>query len=411
MTTRGFAVIDLETTGLQPAQNHRIIEVGVVHVDLDGQVTNRWQTVVHPDRDLGPTHIHGLTGADMRNAPKFAEISDELRDLLDERVIVAHNATFESRFLTAEWMRAGALDVEEFPGAWLDTMRLASKLLPGAGRKLADCCAAYDIDVVNAHSALGDAEATALLLAAYLDASRGQRFWNRVLDAPFAAHSLRPLGRRGLAIARSSNAIMEAAPLARVVAQLPADEAETDGEADYLALLDRSLEDALLTLAEAGELERLAAAHGITAERCRQLHAHYFEQVADAAWADGVLTNEEVAQLDALGHIMSLNEAQIAAAKLTRAATEAVATDAPVALHPGQIIVLTGSMRRPREDWQQALEAAGFLAPSGLTKKTDVLVAADPDSLSGKAKKARQYGIPIVSEDWLEEQLGAIALA
>lgn len=410
MNTRGFAVVDLETTGLHPAQNHRIIEVGVVHVDLDGQVTNRWETVVHPDRDLGPTHIHGLTGADMRNAPKFAEISDELRDLLDQRVIVAHNATFESRFLTAEWMRAGALDVEEFPGAWLDTMRLASKLLPGAGRKLADCCAAYDIDVVNAHTALGDAEATALLLAAYLDASRDQRFWNRIIDAPFAARALRPIGRRGLPIARQSAAAAEAAPLARVVAALPAEEAETDGEADYLALLDRSLEDALLTLAEAGELEQLAATHDIPAARCRQLHQHYFEQVADAAWADGVLTNEEVAQLDALGHILSINESQIVAAKAPRASAAPVISASAIDLQPGQLIVLTGSMRRPREDWQQALEAAGFLSPSGLTKKTDVLVAADPDSLSGKAKKARQYGIPIVSEDWLEEQLGAIAL-
>lgn len=74
-------------------------------------------------------------------------------------------------------------------------------------------------------------------------------------------------------------------------------------------------------------------------------------------------------------------------------------------LQPGDRVVLTGEMTRPRSEFETMLAAFGCEVLAGLTKKTSVLVAADPDSLSGKAKKARQYGTPIRSEAWLTSQL------
>ena len=81
------------------------------------------------------------------------------------------------------------------------------------------------------------------------------------------------------------------------------------------------------------------------------------------------------------------------------AATAIVAETAPVTrLAPGDLVVLTGEMSEPRERIEALLIALGVIVKAGITKKTSLLVAADPDSLSGKSQKARQYGIPIVGE-------------
>ncbi|GII59244.1 hypothetical protein Pth03_76330 [Planotetraspora thailandica] len=67
----GYAVIDVETTGLRPFWHDRVVEVGIVHLDPAGE----WTTLVDPERDLGPQHIYGITAADIRHAPTFGEIA------------------------------------------------------------------------------------------------------------------------------------------------------------------------------------------------------------------------------------------------------------------------------------------------------------------------------------------------
>jgi len=76
-------------------------------------------------------------------------------------------------------------------------------------------------------------------------------------------------------------------------------------------------------------------------------------------------------------------------------------------LEVGDLVVLTGDMRRNREDWHRELEQRGFVPRPAITKKVKLVVASDPDSLSGKARKARDYGITIVNEAGLERLLGA----
>jgi len=71
-----FAVIDFETTGLVPERTDRVIEVGIVLVDLDGRMESEWTTLVSPSRDVGASHIHGLTAADLLDAPQFTEVAD-----------------------------------------------------------------------------------------------------------------------------------------------------------------------------------------------------------------------------------------------------------------------------------------------------------------------------------------------
>ena len=104
---QGFAVVDFETTGLSPAKGDRAIEIGLVHVAPDGTLEDEHETLIHVDRSVGASWVHHITARDLLHAPDFEGIAHELRDLLAGRVFVAHNVSFDSRFLLAEYSRMG----------------------------------------------------------------------------------------------------------------------------------------------------------------------------------------------------------------------------------------------------------------------------------------------------------------
>ncbi|MFT8394640.1 PolC-type DNA polymerase III [Propionibacterium sp.] len=163
----GYAVLDLETTGFSPARGDRIVEIGIVSLDPAGDSEGEWGTLVNPQRNVGATRVHHITARDVVAAPTMAELAPQLIEVLRGRVLVAHNASFDVPFLTAELNRAGVhLPAAKLPQ--LCTMRLAPNFLVTPTRKLDDCCRAAGVSLVNAHSALGDARATAMLFAHYM---------------------------------------------------------------------------------------------------------------------------------------------------------------------------------------------------------------------------------------------------
>lgn len=408
----GFAVIDFETTGFSPAKHDRVVEIGVVHVTADGRITGRWQTLVNPERDLGATHVHGINAADVLDAPVFADVAEHLVELLRGRVLVAHNARFDLGFLTAELSRAGFEHPPELES--FCTMLLARELLSGAGRSLADCCDACGIELDQAHCALADATAAAELLGVYL-ASTDQAMWHdaidRALDSPWptidSSRSIDSVWR-----ARGERA----EPLPRDFLQRLRDRmpelAGPDDHQIYLALLDHCLLDRHLSEHEMRELVRTADDLGIGRATASRLHRDYFESLTQIAWLDGVLSTDEIADLAQVAKALSLPAEVVGAALTTPRASSPMSapTSAPVAsarlaLAPGALVVLTGEMSRPRDHWHDLLVQHGYDPRPAITKKIAVLIAADPDSLSGKARKARDYGIPIVGETWLAEFL------
>ena len=173
-----YAVVDVETTGLDPAVD-RIVEVAVVRCDASGRARSEWSTLVHPGRDPGPTAVHGITDDDLATAPRFADIAGRLAAELDGAVVTAHNLAFDASFLAAEWARSG-LERPEAQG--LCTLTLARSLHPGRseGYSLAACSAAAGIPQPEAHRALADARVTADLLGSLLGAvPAGRRPWPR----------------------------------------------------------------------------------------------------------------------------------------------------------------------------------------------------------------------------------------
>ena len=162
----GFAVIDLETTGFSPFRE-RVVEVAVVLLDADGVETGAYCTLVDPERDPGPTHIHGITSAMLQGAPTFAQVHPYLAGLLSGRVVVGHNVDrFDLAFLQAECERLGE-DRAPVSVVSLDTLLVAQTYLdlPGKAR-LIDCCDRYRLSWADHHNALGDARVTGDLLTA-----------------------------------------------------------------------------------------------------------------------------------------------------------------------------------------------------------------------------------------------------
>jgi DNA polymerase III epsilon subunit-like protein len=176
-----FAVIDVETTGLDPRED-RVVEIAVVEVDGAGRSLAEYSSLVRIEGCVGASAIHGLDAVALRAAPRFEELADELEMRLRARVAVGHRVAFDLAFLEAELQRAGRPLGNV---ARVCTIELADALGVAEGsHRLARACAAQGITVAGAHRALSDARATGLLLGRYLRLaeSAGYQALDELLD-------------------------------------------------------------------------------------------------------------------------------------------------------------------------------------------------------------------------------------
>jgi DNA polymerase III subunit epsilon len=174
MTMRQI-VLDTETTGLNPRSGDRIIEIGCVEIVNRRLTGNNFHRYLNPERDSeeGALAVHGLTTEFLSDKPKFAEITDELRDYVRDAEIIIHNAPFDLAFLDAEFARLGFPRFAEHVSAVTDTLVQAKELHPGKRNSLDALCDRYDVS--NAHRTLHGALLDAELLAeVYLAMTRGQ---------------------------------------------------------------------------------------------------------------------------------------------------------------------------------------------------------------------------------------------
>lgn len=167
-------ILDTETTGLDPADGHRIIEICCL--ELVGHLpTGRvFHTLVQPERDIpeDSVRVHGLTAEKLAAAPVFASVVDEFLSFVADAPLVIHNAEFDLRFLNAELSRAGKPSLA--PDRGIDTIAIAKKRFPGARYSLDELCRRFNIDlsVRSKHGARIDAE---LLAEVYLELLGGRQ--------------------------------------------------------------------------------------------------------------------------------------------------------------------------------------------------------------------------------------------
>jgi len=169
-------VLDTETTGLEPRQGHRIIEIGALEL-VDRQPTGRqFHTYINPEREIdqGAMEVHGITGEFLRDKPLFSEISDDFMAFVDGAELVIHNAPFDIGFIDNELsITAHEHSSITAVATVLDTLELAKDLHPGQRNNLDALCKRYDVDnsTRTLHGALLDAE---ILADVYLAMTGGQ---------------------------------------------------------------------------------------------------------------------------------------------------------------------------------------------------------------------------------------------
>lgn len=168
-------ILDTETTGLDPAQGHRIVEVACVEMVNRSLTGNHLHLYLNPDRDSDPEAlaVHGLTTEFLSSHPRFSEVAHHICDFVQGAEIIIHNAAFDLKFLDAELSKVGRPAFSTFCGKVTDSLLHARELHPGKRNSLDALCERYGIS--NAHRTLHGALLDSELLAdVWLAMTRGQ---------------------------------------------------------------------------------------------------------------------------------------------------------------------------------------------------------------------------------------------
>ncbi|MDP4783204.1 MAG: DNA polymerase III subunit epsilon, partial [OM182 bacterium] len=142
-------VLDTETTGLDPAQGHRVIEIGCVEIINRKQTKRHYHCYLNPDRDIdaGAMEVHGITPAFLADKPRFYQVEAEFLDFIADAELIIHNAPFDMGFLNAELKRTDSsrASLDGFCGV-LDSLVLARQKHPGQRNSLDALCKRYGVD-------------------------------------------------------------------------------------------------------------------------------------------------------------------------------------------------------------------------------------------------------------------------
>lgn len=190
-------ILDTETTGLDPNQGHRIIEVAAVEMINRRLTGNHLHRYVNPDRDIdaGAMQVHGITPEFLQDKPRFADIAREFVDYIQGAELIIHNAPFDVGFLNMELRHLEMQPLNTWCDGVIDTLAMAKALHPGQRNNLDALCKRYGVDNTarTLHGALVDCE---LLAAVYLALTRGQESLSIGLDEGRETQAGRPTARQ-----------------------------------------------------------------------------------------------------------------------------------------------------------------------------------------------------------------------
>ena len=167
--------LDTETTGLDPNQGHRVIEIAAIEFNNRQLTSNRFHTYINPDREIDPAaqEVHGITLDFLSDKPNFKDIASDFMGFIEGAEVVIHNAPFDVGFLNMEFGRIGSDKLNSCCAKITDSLKLAKDIRPGQRNSLDALCRAYGVDNSSRslHGALLDAQ---LLGEVYIHMTRGQ---------------------------------------------------------------------------------------------------------------------------------------------------------------------------------------------------------------------------------------------
>ncbi|KQO61181.1 hypothetical protein ASF23_11805 [Curtobacterium sp. Leaf261] len=418
-------MVDVETTGLSPRRD-RIIELAIVRLDAAGVVVDESVGRFDPEGPVGATHIHGITQADVDGKPRFADVAPSIVAGIAGLPVVAHNAKFDLAFLRNE-LEAAGWDVP-----WVDgycTLEASWSYLPEMDRRrLVDCCWASGVALDDAHSALGDARATAGLFRSYLRANGGPD--RAMVQAQDSARStnwpssptrtpLSPSDRswdQRPAPIRFSRSRPTMPPLMKQLTALTLleviDEGAPVGTTAYLELLFDALEDGDISETESDALAEVRADYDLTAADVTAAHEALLLALAHRAVDDGHVSHEERRELRSVASLLGvpdgtvkavLNRADAARHARLSAGLGPLPDPWPhgVPLRVGDRIAFTGCEERQRERLERRAEELGVRVSGAVSGRTTMLIT-DGSFSGGKLARSLELGTRTVHPDVFE---------
>lgn len=369
-----FAVVDVETSGF--GRTDRILEIGVVLLE-NSEIVDEFETIINPLRNVNNADIHGLNATSLSLAPTFDEIKNELSELLDGSILVAHNLPFDQRMLKQEFIRFS--DNFDF-GRGICTLKLT-------GMKLNQAALKFGINLVNAHSAIDDARATAKILKNLdLDLDKYQYSTFQYLEKKEKTRILQRSSRDRISLAKVDL-------IQRFNDSISISDLE-ERKLYYFDELSRALADLVLTTDEQENLKYLTNELGLSSEEQQHVHQIFLEQLIKAAMRDRFISEYEKNIIDNISRVLEISNK-----------IEVMASDEKLpTIQSGLRVCFTGAAKDSegvdltRDFMHEVAISKGFIPVDSVSKKScDLLVSADVNSMSGKTKKARNYGIPVMS--------------
>lgn len=178
-----FVIVDVETSGLDPAAGARVIEIAAVRINPAGQILDSMSSLVNPeDGNTGADWIHGISAEMVQDAPTFDQIFDEFARVIDNAIFVAHHAKFDEGFVAAEAQLAGA-KLLTMPA--ICTYWLARNTVKGTDNfKLGTLASHFEISQESAHTALDDAKVVAQILPLMLSNYKALTYFTQPTEQP-----------------------------------------------------------------------------------------------------------------------------------------------------------------------------------------------------------------------------------
>lgn len=202
--------LDTETTGLDPNQGHRIIEIAAIEMKNRQQTQNRFHSYLNPERDIDPAakEVHGISLDFLQDKPLFKDISDVFLSFIEGAELIIHNAPFDLGFLNMELDKIEKNRIEESCFKVIDSLKLAKESRPGQRNNLDSLCRAYGINNSqrSLHGALLDAE---LLGEVFLALTRGQEAFPINFTDENTEIKLAPVDQKKLCVIKPSEEEVE----------------------------------------------------------------------------------------------------------------------------------------------------------------------------------------------------------
>lgn len=398
-----FAVLDVETTGLHPDRGARVCEIAVVRMRGDGEVVDEYATLVSPECPIRNDFYHGITDMHVSGAPTFRQVAGDVLARLGNAIVVGHNLEYEQRFLITEFGRMG-LRLQGIPG--LCTMVAARFQLDRYTYRLPDIATLVTDEWPAAqHTALGDARATGLVLAALINQAPQRLSWYGPAPVPLPAVPLTGLisPRPGQLRRGSEGWLATLTARLPLMAMPPAPRPE--GLSRYRMLLAHALADGKIVAEEAEQLAVVAARAGLTQTTARRVHEQFLADARARAEADGTVTPAELRELQRAAK-------SLAATHLIRDLEEAAAAERSRRNGPLKGWRVLPISSDQRTSTAKLVELVNLTAEHGATVATNVtktvrLVITAGESTDPRIERARNAGVNVVDVDEAERLITA----